>query len=76
VQPKVLTSEIMKHFVKKGFGKKQKVLYDTTTAFELVEKSTENFIMELKYEKLSFYNGKNIAEILELNKIMISVTQS
>ena len=66
----------MKHFVRKGFGKKQKIMYDQTTAFELVEKSTENFIMELKYEKLSFYNGNNVAEIIELNKIIVNLTKS
>jgi len=33
-------------------------------------------LMELKYENLSFYNGKNITEIVELNNILISLTKS
>jgi len=33
-------------------------------------------LMELKYENLSFYNGKKITEIVELNNILISLTKS
>jgi hypothetical protein len=71
----VLTADLLKFFVSKGFGKKQKIAYDQTSAYEILADSLQKFRTELKYENLSFYNGRNITEIVELNDITISITR-
>lgn len=75
IQPKVLTADLLKFFVSKGFGKKQKIAYDQTSAYEILADGLQKFRTELKYENLSFYNGRNITEIVELNNITISITR-
>ena len=75
IEPKILTTDLMKLFTKTGFGKKDKQIYDQKSAFDIQDSSISKIQNELKFEKLSFYNGKNITEIVELNNMIISLTK-